>query len=177
MPNKNLTPDDYRVIELGKRHVTEEEKNAFRPDPMALLNEVSKLFSVYLKQTEEESLRQSRRMLLFFLRRHDGCVQQDMVKDTHLSAPSVSLELAEMEKDGLLVRTRDESDARAVRIHITAKGIALMEAEKARFRRLSGNVFTNFSEEETEQMYTALYKMRANLLNELKEPTANEKMV
>ena len=177
MPNKSLSPDDYRVIELGTRHVTEEEKNDFRPDPMALLSEVSKLFSVYLRQNERENLRQSRRMLLFFLRRHDGCVQQDMVKDTHLSPPAVSNELCEMERDGLILRRRDASDARAVRIHITEKGVALTEEEKARFRRLSGEAMAALSAEETEVLYASLYKTRAKLLNELKEQATNEKMV
>ncbi len=164
-----LSPEESRIVELGARHVSEEARLAYRPAPMALLHEVEKLFSIYLRQNEEQSLRQSRRQLLFFLCRNDGCVQQDMVRDTHLSAPSVSVELAEMEKDGWITRVRDENDARATRIYITEAGKSAAEREREHFRTLSENALSGLSAKEGDALFASLLRIRKNLLHELKE--------
>ncbi len=164
-----LSPEELHIIEMGKRHVSEEERLAFRPVTMALLHEVEKLFSIYLRQASDEPpLRQSRRQLLFFLTRNDGCVQQDMVHDTHLSAPSVSVELADMERDGLITRRRDENDARATRIYVTEKGKKTATHAHERFIRLSEKATAGLSDGEREALFSALYTVRGTLLESMK---------
>ncbi len=169
MPKRRLSPEDYHVIELGKRHQSEEAARAFRPDSLALLHEVSKLFSVYLRQNEEHSLRQSRRQLLFFLLRNDGCVQQDMVKDTHLSAPMVSTELCDMEREGLITRKKDENDARAIRIHLTDKGRKITTAAREHFHRLSENALSPLTKEARAALSDTLITMRDYLIAAIDE--------
>lgn len=51
----------------------------------------------------------------------------ELARAVHLSQPTVTGILDRLEKRGLLVRTRDEHDRRAVNISITAAGQALVE--------------------------------------------------
>ena len=162
-----LTEEERRLIEMGEHHIAYEQSHEFRPDPMVLFGEVEKLFRIFIRN-REENLRESRRLILLYLERHDGCMQQDLVNFTHMSAPSVSLEITEMEKDGLLKKKKSEKDARATGIFVTGKGKERTARDKAWFEDRSRELLTVFTSEERENFVSMLCRLREALIERMK---------
>lgn len=170
-----LTEKEKHEIEMGKKHVVFENENDFKPHPVLLIKEVSKLFGIYLRQNTEEGMRESRRMILFYLEKNEGACQQDIVKFSHLSAPAISTELVEMEREGFVCREKDEKDARHTRLCITEKGKEKNKEERKRFDLLANGVLSSLSLAEKEALYSVLYKVRGEILEKIKEERSEEK--
>ena len=62
------------------------------------------------------------RRILFTLAHDDGLTQLQLVKLTHLTAPSVSAALVKLENDDLVKRVTDTKDLRQIRVYLTEKG-------------------------------------------------------
>ena len=72
--------------------------------------------------------------LLDWLAAAPGCSVQEIANGLGLTAPTVSVSVRRLEKDGLLKRQPDPQDRRAVQLFLTARGQALQELAWA-FRR------------------------------------------
>lgn len=59
---------------------------------------------------------------LLHLWERDGLTQKELVQRLTIEQPTMANTLARMERDGLVTRSRDETDARAQRIWLTKKG-------------------------------------------------------
>lgn len=53
---------------------------------------------------------------------NDGITQGELARLLHVSRPTVTVMLKNMEKQGLITREVDEADQRFTRIHLTGKG-------------------------------------------------------
>lgn len=169
-----LTAKERHAVEMGKKHIVFEKENSFKPNPMILLKEVSKLFHIYLNQNIEDGTRESRRMILRFLEKEKGLCQQDIVNLSHLSAPAVSNELWEMEKEGLIKREKDEKDARHMRISLTPLGEEKNKEYRKAFDNIADTALSSVSEEEKDFLYRILYKVRGDILEKIKEERKKE---
>lgn len=54
------------------------------------------------------------------------CRIQDIADRMNIEAPSVTRRVQQLEADGLVRRSPDQQDGRAIRVHITARGKALL---------------------------------------------------
>jgi len=169
-----LTEKERHAVEMGKKHIAFEKENSFKPNPMLLLKEVSKLFHIYLHQNIEDGTRESRRMILRILEKEKGICQQDIVNLSHLSAPAVSNELWEMEKDGLILREKDEKDARHIRLSLTPLGIEKNKEYRKIFDTAADTVLSSVTEEERDLIYRVLYTVRGDILEKIKEERKKE---
>jgi DNA-binding MarR family transcriptional regulator len=97
----------------------------------------------------------------------DGRRQNELAREAHLSAPTVSATLRRMESEGLIERRDCTSDARAVRVYLTAQGRRQHEAMISMLRSLDAVTMQGFDEAETAQLHALLGRMRENLINSL----------
>ncbi len=92
----------------------------------ALISDAGKLLDDRVaKATEQYKLQSGARRVLSFLAVRDGVSQLDLIRVTHLKAPTISVALQKLEKDGYVFRRPDEYDLRATRVFLTEKGRAL----------------------------------------------------
>ena len=88
-----------------------------------LINEISKLFHDKLRRNSEDlGFKSGYRQILRFLSHEDGVTQVDIARNSHFTAPTVSVTLKKMEDEGLISRKTDKNDTRRTRVFITEKG-------------------------------------------------------
>lgn len=80
---------------------------------------------------------------LLHLWEQDGLTQRDLVERLGIEQPTMAATLTRMERDGLITRQADPSDARAQRIRLTdaaraLRGPAIAAAQKVNARALHG---------------------------------------
>ena len=151
--------------EAHRRREAEAEKQGGRlPTPPMLIHEVAKLSNIAFRRDGAE-LRHSRRALLLRLEEKSGVPQQYLVEETHLTAATVSVELCEMEKEGLVRREKSDEDARMTLVFLTEEGrrecLLLHELLHAKDRAMMQDI----SEEEELLLRRLLSRMRNNILN------------
>ena len=145
------------------------EDNFFdRSNPMQLMNEIHRLMGDKIRSSGEEHPigQKSGRLLLMELSRRDGRTQLDLVHATHLKAPTISVALQKLEKEGYVSRRPDEYDLRATRVFLTEKGRALDNKIRRRIREEDSAALKNLTESETETLMRLLGKIKANLIND-----------
>ena len=101
---KNQAEWDRMVILEGEEHRKREMEAELLggnlPTPPMLIHEVAKLSGIAFRR-DGTDLRLSRRSILLRLFEKSGVSQQSLVEATHLTAATISVELGEMEKEGL----------------------------------------------------------------------------
>jgi DNA-binding MarR family transcriptional regulator len=102
--------------------------------------------------------------MLMFLSHEDGVTQLQIVRHTRLSAPTVSVALAKMEADGLVVRKSDERDMRQVRVYITDKGRQTDDFMRSKCGETEEKMLRGISQEELKNLNDTLRKILKNLL-------------
>lgn len=95
-----------------------------KPTPMMVLNEISRIMGARIRSKDIEgvSLQRSARIILCELAHKEDRTQLELVKATHLKAPTISVVLQKLEKEGIVSRKADEYDLRATRVSLTQKG-------------------------------------------------------
>lgn len=138
--------------------------------PSMLINEISKLFNDKMRQkTEAMGMAEGYRRMLFHLSRNDRLTQLDLVKKTHLSAPTVSVALQKMEADGLVIRESDERDQRAILVRLTEEGKKADRKVIGAIRETEQQMLKGIGEEEIALLRPILERMYHNLKEEEKE--------
>lgn len=150
----------------------ENRKNCKRAvTPPMLVNEIARLFHSRMRSVELEGVmsQDSARLIMRELIREDGVTQLHLTRLTHLKAPTVSVTLRKMEREGLVVRESDPDDLRAVRVRLTEHGKEHNRRVFARLRELDAILMEGFDEREKEALLALLVRMRDNILPEEKE--------
>ena len=130
----------------------------------ALMSDAAKMLDERIADaTSEHRLQSGARRVLACLAVRDGVSQLDLIRATHLKAPTISLIVQKMEHDGLISRKTDDIDMRLTRVYLTETG-----------RRTNGSIFesvsnaeaqamSDFSEEEKQQLHALLVRLYRNL--------------
>jgi DNA-binding MarR family transcriptional regulator len=77
-----------------------------------------------------------------------------------LSQPTVSLHVQALERNGLIVRSQDESDSRSSLIQLTDKGRQVWGMVEDLRESVFGQVFAGWSEEEVRTLSRLLVRLR-----------------
>ena len=136
-------------------------------NPVKLCNEISRIWRGKMRERREgDSIlsQQGARLILSFLAIGDGTTQLELVKATHLTAPTVSLILKEMESGGLVHRETDPIDKRAVRVYLTDAGRELDADNIALIKSVDESGLKGLNAEEIDTLMILLAKIRNNLL-------------
>ncbi len=137
-----------------------------------VLTDVSRLIFRRLKKGGEDvGLKPGYRHIIFHLAHgDDGGTQQDLVKHTRLSAPTISVSLAKMELEGIVTRKTDSEDMRNVRVNLTDKGWALDRAVRGIMQNVEEDFAAALNEEELAEMKRMLLKVRDYFLGKGGKP-------
>lgn len=152
----------------GKAPENDEEFVEFRKTPMMLINEINRLMGDKIRSSGEEHPvgQKSGRLLLIELAKKDGRTQLDLVHATHLKAPTISVALQKLEKDGYVSRRPDEYDLRATRVFLTEKGRALDNKLRKRIHEEESEAMKNLTDSESETLMRLLNKIKNNLIDD-----------
>ena len=143
----------------------QEKKHDRKFLPSMMTHEVSKLFrDIINREVEKLGIPNSYRQLLFCLGRKDGVNQLELVRETHLKAPTISVTLKSMEADGLVVRKTDEKDARVIHVYLTEKGRQTDDRIREIHHELDRIMAAGIPQEELDALVSTLKKMRDNML-------------
>lgn len=138
------------------------------PKPGLLINEISKLFHDRMRKNSEDlGFQAGYRQILRFLAHEDGVTQIDIARDSHFTAPTVSVTLKKMEKEGLIQRRTDKNDTRCSRVFITEKGRALERKLFEKIMDCESVLASELSAEEEETLCRLLMKVRNSILSDM----------
>ena len=134
--------------------------------PPMLVNEIARLFHAKMRTYDLDGVmsQDSARLIMRVLAHADGCSQLELVRKTHLKAPTVSVTLRRMEDEGLVRREQDAADMRVVRVYLSEGGRAHNRQVHERLHCVDATLMQGFTEEETDCLLQYLERMRDNIL-------------
>lgn len=146
----------------------EEKGHTPIPNPMSVIGELSRLMNIRITSGAEKNplLQKSARLIMMELARKDGITQLDLVKATHLKAPTISVTLQKLEKDGYVERRPDNYDLRAIRVFLTEKGSAYNSYIIKKVKDVEDYALSCLTDTETKQLMRILLKLKDNLIEE-----------
>ncbi|MBQ8821376.1 MAG: MarR family transcriptional regulator [Lachnospiraceae bacterium] len=117
------------------------------------------------KGFQELELTDGQPKVLFVLREYEGCVQKDLAGMCDVKPSSMTLLLDGLEQKGLIerVKTIIPSGKRAFRIFLTQKGKAVADKVYELMETIEEECFEGISEEERQQLFDLLRRVRENL--------------
>ncbi len=137
-------------------------------NPVKLCNEISRLFRAKMRETEDADgvmTQPGAHLVLAFLAAGDGTTQLELVRSTHLKAPTVSVILKKMEEEGIVRRECDKYDGRAVRVFLTEHGREIDREHIKLIKTVDSSALAGLSESECDTLMTLLTKIRNNLIS------------
>ncbi len=130
----------------------------------ALVCDSAKLLDVrVVKKTEEHKLQSGARRVLAFLAVRDGVSQLDLIRATHLKAPTISLIVQKMEHDGLILRKTDDLDMRLTRVFLTEYGKSVNREIHDTVCDVEAIAMQDFTDAEKEQLHSLLVRLYCNI--------------
>ncbi|MCH5206960.1 MAG: MarR family transcriptional regulator [Oscillospiraceae bacterium] len=137
--------------------------------PIESVNEASFLFGEMVRREMEKiGMRCSYRHVLKPLVENASLTQLELVKITNLKAPTISITLRNMEREGIVKREKNDSDRRETHVAITDKGKKMYTKLLAAIEKAEQVMLKGLSEKELKSVAAALDKMSANLRAEMK---------
>lgn len=134
--------------------------------PSMYINDIGRIFNkTVFRATDRVDMSHGYRHILFHLSHQDGLTQLELAKMTHLTAPSVSVALSKMEKDGLVKRKADEHDMRKIRVYLTEKGKEHNDFVWNKCQETEEKMLEGVTAQEQEELCRIMRKLLVNLLN------------
>ncbi|MCF8360568.1 MAG: MarR family transcriptional regulator [Prolixibacteraceae bacterium] len=153
-----------------QKHRNKMQKSAGR-----IIGELSRAASIYFKsEFRKYSIGHAQIVTLLHISRHEGITQKELAKELNLDKSSITSQLCILEKNGYIIRLTDQKDARIHQIMITDKSRELLVPLKNIFSSWSRILLDGFSEEEKEEAFRLLEKMRENSRARLKHIKAQQ---
>jgi MarR family transcriptional regulator for hemolysin len=132
--------------------------------PTFMIGEIARLVHAQIRREGDRlGIKLGFRHILYQLTHNRGCTQQELVRLTKLSAPTVSVTLSQMELLGLIHRRVDKKDMRLVHVELTDKGFAMSEDLKNIVKKIEETAVSGFTDEEIESLTGNLRRIRNNL--------------
>jgi DNA-binding MarR family transcriptional regulator len=129
----------------------------------------AQLQAVVLREGEfaELSLRQI--SCLDLIQRLAKPTPSDLARELGITKPSVSALVARLLTAGLIRKERSHRDARSFHLHLTERGVALMDAHQRSHAAIAQHLLAGLDEREQEQLVALLTKVVAGLSDQLSE--------
>ena len=136
--------------------------------PMMLISEISRLMGEIIRERCDDNpiQQKSGRLILMELSKRDGRTQLELANATHMKAPTISVALKQMEKDGYIMREPDEYDARANRIFLTEKGRDIDNRIRRRIREEEAFAMAGLTQSEYKTLVRLLTKIKGSILKD-----------
>lgn len=129
--------------------------------PFSLIEDITKkIFDKAKYDTSDKfDLSKYERLILLYLSRHSNVTQLDIAKATNLKPPTVSITIKRMVEKGLVQRTTDPYDQRALRVTLSEKGEEVNEKSIRDIEMHQKKLLTNISKSEIKTLTEILSKM------------------
>ena len=139
-----------------------------KSNPMMLIGEVARHMGEKVREKcgDNPIIQKSGKIIMIELAKKDGRTQLDLSRATHLKAPTVSVALGKLEREGYVKRQPDEYDLRATRVFLTEKGRSLDDEIKRRITEEESYVTAALTDEEKETLVKILTKIKKNILSD-----------
>ena len=148
-----------------------------RPTPPMLINQISRMFDERMRENlpaGHPMTQNSCRFIMRILRHNDGVTQNDIVKETNMKAPTISVALRNLEDEGLIRREPDPADLRSVRVYLTDHGREFDEKFREQIHSLDARLMQGISPEEEETLIRLLLMVRENVRPENAKKEKND---
>lgn len=128
------------------------------------VNDSSYLFGAFVsKELESIGMRASYRHVMKPLMENDGLTQLELVNITKLKAPTISITLRNMEREGIVRREKNDNDRRETHVFITDKGRKMHAKILEAFDKAQAVMLKGISENELAAVSELMKKMTKNL--------------
>ena len=118
------------------------------------------------KAIEKFGIHRGQHHILMVLSDKKGFATQKEIADyLHISTATVAVSMKKLEKSGYIKKLQDEEDLRYNKISLTEKGIDIVAQSRKTFEKLDSSLFTDFTDEEKEQIDKFLTRMTNNINN------------
>ena len=145
----------------------QQEESPAQQNPYVLINDISKLFGLYVaRATERAGIAYGYRKLLMCLAHGEEIPQLRLVEEANLTPATVSSSMAKLEAAGIVDRRLDPKDKRKYYVQLTAKGRMHCDMIQKRSDELGRIMLEGVSNEEQEQLSRLLGIMLENLKKE-----------
>ncbi len=134
--------------------------------PPMLINQISRMFDERMREVlpaGHPMTQNSCRFIMRMLHHNDGVTQNDIVKETNMKAPTISVALRNLEDEGLIRRESDPADMRSVRVYLTDHGREFDEHFRDQVHSLDDKLMQGISSEEGEELIRLLLLVRDNI--------------
>ena len=138
-------------------------------EDISVVNEASYLFGEYVcRELEKIGMRYSYRHVLKPLMENDSLTQLELVNITKLKAPTISITLRNMEREGIVERQKNDNDRRETHVMITEKGKKMYKKVLAALAKAEKITLNGITDKELKAMRTVMNKMCGNLNEAMK---------
>ncbi len=146
-------------------------ENAAVFDCVDCVNELKNASEIYGKvisdRLEKNGLRASYKRVLEPLVQHENLTQLELVKITSLKAPTISITLRNMEREGIVTRVKNTHDRRETHVAVTERGRRMYSKLVRAIEKVESDMLCDVSEEEKNALCSILEKISKNLENML----------
>jgi len=115
------------------------------------------------KRFDEMGLHRGQPHLIMELYNHDGMAHSDLADHMEVTPATVTNMVKRMERDGLVIRRRDDADERISRVYLTDDGKALRDEIITNIKSIESETFKGFNDEEMVQLNQYLKRIVNNL--------------
>ena len=138
-------------------------------ESISAVNEASYLFGAYVcRELEKIGMRYSYRHVLKPLMENDSLTQLELVNMTNLKAPTISITLRNMEREGIVSRQKNDNDRRETHVAITDKGKKLYKKVLDALAKAEKITLDGLTDKELKAMRTTMNKICKNLNDSMK---------
>jgi len=104
---------------------------------------------------------------LHYIIRNNGCSQSELVNHLQVDKSSVTSQIERLEANGYITRTSNRADSRSKQLYITGKTESFRNELTTIFSGWSNTLLSGFTDEEQEQVYEFLERIKSNALHEI----------
>lgn len=145
-----------------------------RPDDAAayLIQRSARLLRVLFQRavgTSEPELTPEMWLILSRLVARDGQYQSELAEATLRDRPNVSRIVTGLERRGFVTRRKDNSDARRLRVYLTAKSLKCAATVAPVAARVRDSIYEGLSQADVAQLRRSLRRIERNALAALRE--------
>lgn len=140
-------------------------------DAVKRVRETYELFSKYVsRELKEIGMRASYRHVMTPLMENESLTQLQLVNMTGLKAPTISITLRNMEREGIVRREKNDEDRRETHVYITDKGREMYAKIMETLDKAEKLMLDGLTDREIKSLRATLGKMSDSLSSELGEP-------
>jgi DNA-binding MarR family transcriptional regulator len=144
-------------------------------DPNMILGLIVHIYRTNLaymaKELEEYRVRSGQFEFLLYLYHEDGVSQETLAKFLKVSKATSARAVQSLEKEGYIIRQRDEKDQRAYKVYLTEKGKEMREIIFKKLNSFKDILFSDFTLEEKEIFRLLIRKASIKLFEPEFEPS------